>query len=300
MREGDGGRVEPLIVREGGTDDRGYMSMLFSDLGDFPPPERPLEVENEGAEPHHGVDASSGKRSPAHAGPNGSLTVKPQAVRPFIEEVLNVPTAPEARGSESRWRMAAVSFVAFLAVGGTAAAVLSMGYQASGRDRQLAAASAAVFPQVDQESGSTAAVTPASNPSGFRGCTRGEGLSPLGLMLVARDFVPTTSEPAVCLPAEAPRKKRAPEAKPKPPADQTIPTTVGTAPSGSSGSGGSSPASGGGSGGGEPGTGTGGGGTDPTPAPPPPPPPPPDGGTTEPDIPGKGWGKGGKPKPDPS
>ena len=283
MREGGSG-VEPLVVREGGTDDRRYLSMLFSDLGDFPPPERPLEEELE--EQVETPDAPAAE----------SLHVTPQAVRPFIEEVFNVPTAPQAPGSPSRWRMAAVSVVAFLAVAGTGAAVLSMGYQASGRDRQPAPARDALFPQGAQETGPTDGAGAARNISGFEGCTKGEGLSPLGLMLVARDFVSTTAPP-VCLPGEEPRKKAAPQAKPEPPADQSKSTSpiVGTAPSGSSASGGSAPAPGSGSGG-SPGTGTGGGGTEPTPAPPPPPPPPPDGGTTEPEKPGNGWGKGGKPK----
>lgn len=268
------------MVRGDGDDDQGYLSMLFSDLGDFPPLARPRRVQHEEQVENAGSPLS----------PNGSLTVKPQTVRPFIEEVLNVPTAPEpGRVSRGRWKVAALSVVGFFAVAGTAAATLSVGYQASARDRQVIPARAGVFPQLAEDSGSTDAVGPDGNVAGFQGCTKGEGLSPLGFMLVARDFVSTTSEPAVCLPAETPRKKDA-AAKPKPPADQTTstPTIVGTTPSGSSGSGGGAPSPGSGSGGTP---GTGGGGTDPAPTPPPP-----DGGTTEPDKPGNGWGKGGKPK----
>jgi hypothetical protein len=276
MRDGDAGRVQPFIAREDGGDDRRYLSMLFSDLGDFPPGARPLREQLEG------------KVETAEAGANGSLTVKPQAVRPFIEEVLNVPAAPEpGRGSTSRWKVAALSVVGFLAVGGIGVAMISVGYQASARDRQIVPARAAALPQVAQDSGSTDAA--GVNLSGFQGCTKGEGLSPLGLMLVARDFVSTTTEPAVCLPTETPRKKDGP----KRPADQTTstPTIVGTTPSGSSG--GTVPGSGSG---GAPGTGTGGGGSG-EPAPTPTPTDPPDGGgTIEPDKPGNGWGKGGKPK----
>ena len=311
MQEGDFRRVEPLIVREDGNDDRGYLSMLFSDLGDFPPVERPIRLEEkEAVEPAETpvaenpqvlqeVESRNGNGTGSHLSPNESLTVKPQTVRPFIEEVLNVPTAPQAGGSQSRWRMAAVSVVAFLAVGGMGAAVLSLGYQASGRDRQVVPARAGVFPQLAENSGPTDAVGAGADLSGFQGCTKGEGLSPRGLMLVARDFVSTSTAPAVCLPVEAPRKKAPRESKPKLAADPSTSTSPisGTTSSGSSRSGGSAPSPGSGSGG-TPGTGTGGGGTDPspTPTPPPPPPPPSDGGTTEPDKPGNGWGKGGKPK----
>ena len=311
MREGDSGRVEPLIVGEDGNDDRGYLSMLFSDLGDFPPAEGPIRVEaEEPVEPAataaaenpqilQEAESRNGNGAGSHLGPNGALTVKPQTVRPFIEEVLNVPTAPEAGASQSRWRMAAVSVVAFLALAGTGAAVLSMGYQASVGDGRAVPARAGVFPQLAEESESRGVDSSATNLPGFQGCTKGEGLSPLGLMVVARDFVSTSTAPAVCLPAEAPRKKAARDRKPKPAADRTTSTSpvTETTPSGSSGSGGSAPSPGSGSGE-SPGTGTGGGGTEPTPspAPPPPPPPPSDGGTTEPDKSGNGWGKGGKPK----
>ncbi|HEX2069865.1 MAG TPA: hypothetical protein VHH54_06645 [Actinomycetota bacterium] len=291
MREGESGR-EPLSVR-GGRDGEHhrYLSMLFSDLGDFPPLERPRRGEEEVETAEVGPD---GNAAGSHPSPNGSLTVKPQTVRPFIEEVLNVPTAPEAgQVSRGRWKVAALWVVGFFAVAGTAAATLSVGYQASARDRQVIPGRAGVFPQFAEDSGSTDAVAPDANIAGFQGCTKGKGLSPLGLMLVARAFVSTTTEPAVCLPAEKPRKKDSRVSKSQPSADQTTstPTIVGT--SGSSGSSGGAPAPGSGSGG-TPGTGTGGGGTDPTPTPPPPPPP--DGGTTEPEKPGNGWGKGGKPK----
>jgi hypothetical protein len=296
--------VEPLIVSEDGGDDRGYLSMLFSDLGDFPPSERPPREQLEGkvgtAEapasetPQATEEVAARNGGAAYLAPNGSSKVKPQPVRPFIEEVLNVPIAPEpGRVSRGRWKVAAVSVVGFFAVAGTAAATLSVGYQASARDRQVVPARAGVFPQLEEETGSTDAVGPDGNIAGFQGCTNGEGLSPLGLMVVARDFVSTTTAPAVCLPAETPRKKDGPAGKRKPPADQTTstPTIVGTTPSGSSG--GTAPGSGSG---GAPGTGTGGGGSG-EPAPTPTPTDPPDGGgTTEPDKPGNGWGKGGKPK----
>ena len=315
--------VGSLIPDDEPHNDMSYLATLFSDLGVVPQveerqPEAP-RIEGRLVEAV-ATDAPTLTLADGHVGGNGNRTeerregppadkeavaIKSEPVRPFIDHVLTAEAAgemPQASGGR-RWRVAALSFVGFLAIGGTAAAVLSLGYQWNARGTQAVRSGAPVRP-VAPVTGLAGAVIGGPDLASFQGCTTGEGLSPTALVLVAKNFVGATS-PAVCLPTDEPRKKRTPDpgSTGTAPADQTTTATVvAGASAGSSGSGGTTP----GSGGGDPGTGTDGGsgtepgtgtgdpgtgdpgtgtGEEPT-----------DGGTTEPDRPGNRWGKGGKPK----
>ena len=310
MREGDSKPADSTAVAEESRDDASYLAMLFSDLGDFPPVERPGEqTPAADASPKPAENGAAKAEVAEQPVSKVALAVRPVPMRPFIDEVLNtrsVPVAPSSRGN--RWRTAALSFVGLLAVGGTAVAVLSLGYQQNARSREVVRASAVVPAKAPQQN-ELAAVAGATTPAtGFQGCTNGKGLSPAGLILVAKNFVSTTGPPAVCLPAEQTQKpapaRDAATSEPSPAENPTV-AVVGPAPADSrgsgaspaprSGSGGStSPGTGSGgstdpggdtgTGGGDTGSGTDGGGVIP----------PEDGTTDDGKTHGKGWGKGGK------
>ncbi|MDP8955618.1 MAG: hypothetical protein M3N24_01465, partial [Actinomycetota bacterium] len=315
-------KVGSLIPGEEPGEETKYLSAVFSDLGVVPEVEeqQPEASEIEGS-PVEGVVADAptlvlpngrlnGERNGNGAGEHSgrphrdpAIAITPDPVRPFFEDLLAAETAGKAaEGSGGRrWRVAALSFVGFVAVAGTAAAMLSLGYQQNSQRSEVARTGADVRRQLTPEIGVTETVT--ASAEGFPRCTTGKGLSPVALMVVARHFGATA--PAVCLPTEKARKKppsKAATTGTALTAEQiTTAPIIGTAPAGGSpSSGGSRPAPGGGSGS-DPATGTGGGGGEPGPAPSPTPTssptPPPDEGTTEP-RPGNGWGQGGKPKGD--
>ena len=204
---------------------------------------------------------------------------------PFIDDLLKVKPipAPDAPG-RNRKKVAALAVLGILALGGTAAALLSLGYQQNARSRDAVQTRAVVPPEVTQQSGLLQTEGAGAQVPAFQGCTNGQPLSTTALLFVAKEFV-SPLEPTVCLPGQPAKKKPTPSAeavRPLEPAPTQPSTAVVSAASNSGNtaptepSGGTTPPlPGEGSGGGEiPGPGTG------------------DGDTTKPGN-GHGWGKGG-------